>query len=206
MNYQIEVFCDSSLNSNTYLLFNDAECILIDPSNNPKIVNRYIGDRKIVGILLTHGHYDHFRTIKDFLNDTIHIVIHKEAVKKLRNPLSSCAVYFNSNFALELPQELIINPVEGKIIELGSFKIKPYVMKGHTDCSTIYQINNDLFVGDVLFYNTCGRTDLPTGNSILMMESLKRFKNFGLDTKIYPGHDDSFLLKEALLVNPYLKK
>ena len=67
MNYQIEVFCDNDLNANTYLLYDDNSCIIIDPANNIKVLSEYIGTKKVLGVLLTHGHYDHFKSLEDLL-------------------------------------------------------------------------------------------------------------------------------------------
>ena len=41
MQYNIEVFCDNDLNANTYLIYNDSECLIIDPANNIKTLLKY---------------------------------------------------------------------------------------------------------------------------------------------------------------------
>ena len=45
---------------------------------------------------------------------------------------------------------------------------------GHTPCSCsfYFQSENIAFVGDTLFKGSCGRTDLPGGNSVQLKESL----------------------------------
>ena len=47
-----------SLETNCYIVENDNECLIIDPgSESDKIINNI--DKKVVGILLTHRHFDH---------------------------------------------------------------------------------------------------------------------------------------------------
>ena len=67
MSYDIEVFNDNDLNANTYLISNETSCIIIDPANNLKILEKYINNKKVLGILITHGHYDHFKCLKELL-------------------------------------------------------------------------------------------------------------------------------------------
>lgn len=46
------------LETNCYILENDNECLIIDPgSESDKIISNI--DKKVVGILLTHRHFDH---------------------------------------------------------------------------------------------------------------------------------------------------
>ena len=66
MNYQIETFCDNLQNANTYLVYTCDSCVIVDPANNLKVLQKYIENRKIEGVLLTHGHYDHFKMLKDY--------------------------------------------------------------------------------------------------------------------------------------------
>ena len=60
MQYKIEVFCDNDLNANTYLIYNETSCFIIDPANSVNTLSKYIADKTVLGIFLTHGHYDHF--------------------------------------------------------------------------------------------------------------------------------------------------
>ena len=67
MNFKIETFCDQGINANTYLVSNDNFCIIIDPANNIKTLNKFIDNKKVLGIFITHGHYDHFKQIEELL-------------------------------------------------------------------------------------------------------------------------------------------
>ena len=91
MNLLVETFCDSGYLANSYLVYNDKYCILIDPANNIKTLKQFIGERKLLAVFLTHGHYDHFVRLFDLLKEfECKVYMHKNAYKKiLDNNLSS---------------------------------------------------------------------------------------------------------------------
>lgn len=75
-------------------------------------------------------------------------------------------------------------------------KIKPFEFKiiknyGHTMDSVSFYFEKEkiMFTGDFVFKDTIGNYDIE--NESIMFESLKRFKSFDDDIKIYPGHGES---------------
>ena len=81
---------------------------------------------------------------------------------------------------------------------INEFDYEVIETKGHTLDSKTYYFKNEgiMFTGDFLFKDSIGRTDLG-GNNKLMIESLKKIKEYPNDIKIYPGHgDDTILGKE----------
>ena len=94
---KIETFCDHFNNANTYLITNDRYAIIIDPANNIKTLERFIGEKQVLGIFLTHGHYDHFKSLRELLKKyDVSIYLHKEAYKKI-----------NEDFDTDLLQNLL---------------------------------------------------------------------------------------------------
>ena len=162
------------LHSNTYLVGNEKEFIIIDPSVDIRNINFVISKKfstsKLVGIFLTHGHYDHFSTLDDVLKKyKVPIYISKEDQTKLSNINLSCAFFFGVTNLNEF--ENIINYKADVQFETLRFQI--YKTPGHTNGSVCIKIENNLFSGDTLFNNGVGRTDLPTGNEKQLIESLK---------------------------------
>lgn len=205
MNYQIETFCDNSQNANTYLVYTSDSCIIIDPANNLKILQKYIASRKIEGVLLTHGHYDHFKVLKDLMKlSNFKVYMHKNAKAKLENVVSSCATYFGENNPTLIEKDKVQEVQDGETIILGPFKIKCWYTPGHTNCMMCYILDDNLFSGDFLFKEGIGRTDLDTGSAIKMMQSLEMLKKQKINYIVYPGHGDATTLRDELKYNHYL--
>ena len=87
-------------------------------------------------------------------------------------------------------------------LELNKIKSKKFLYKiiktpGHTSDSKIFYFEKEqcMFVGDFLFKQGIGRTDLG-GNEQEMKESLAKIKQYPNEITIYPGHGPSSTLGE----------
>lgn len=203
---KIETFCDHPNNANTYLIKKDGHGIIIDPANNLKTINRFCDNVVIDGIFLTHGHYDHFKNLEEFINFyKAKCYMHKDAKKKIYDIRTSYAYAFGCNDIPNIDLSNIILLEKEQKLRIGNFEIEIIFTPGHTNCSLIYMIENNMFSGDTLFKSSIGRTDLATGNSIVLKNSLDKIKKLKYNYNIYPGHDDSTQLFEEIKHNPYLR-
>lgn len=203
---KVETFCDTFLNANTYLISDDQYAVIIDPANNIKTLNKFVGEKQVVAILLTHGHYDHFKEIEKYIKEyNVKCYLHKEAYKKIFNVETSYASSFGENKVPNIKEEVFIMLKENQILQFGQIKINTWFTPGHTNCSVIYFIDDLMFSGDTLFKNSIGRTDLATGNLVAMRNSLDRIKKLKTNYFVYPGHDESTTLFDELKNNLYLK-
>ena len=175
---EIERVITGTLDENCYILKKDGKCLLIDPGSDSDKIKKSMGDNKLVGILVTHSHFDHVGSLRDFLKSNRKLMVYKK-----------------SN----------LSDLEEKEIE--PFKFKCYYTPGHSSDSLSFYFAevNTLFVGDFIFKNTIGRTDLPTGSETDMKKSLAKLEEFNNDTKIYSGHGDLTTLEEERKNNPYLQ-
>ena len=95
--------------------------------------------------------------------------------------------------------------IDGDILNFFGLRIKVIETPGHTNGSVCYLVDNALFTGDTLFYESIGRTDFATGNSFQMQKSLKKLFSLEGDYKVYPGHADFTTLAHERKFNPYYK-
>ncbi|MBP7792390.1 MAG: MBL fold metallo-hydrolase [Candidatus Goldbacteria bacterium] len=192
-------FTTEDFGENTYFLINNGELVIIDPGINAELLKSEISKRnlKIKYVLLTHGHYDHILSAP-YLNAVL--CAHEDEKILIEDAELNLSVYATN-------KKIILKNVKyfsGENYEIENFEI--FHTPGHTAGSVIIKTGNNLFTGDTLFYDTVGRTDLPTGDAVKLRESLKIFKNFDKKTVCYPGHGNSFLLSDAFRYNYFLSR
>ena len=196
--------------ANSYFIINDDEVIIIDPACSVSDAKTIIKDKKLVGILLTHCHYDHFVGLKDLVNAfNVKCYLNKKTFIHLNEEEVNCAMYFGVLEKDHFSSTDFVFLSDGKEWTLAGLKIQAIYTPGHTDDSVCYLIGENLFTGDTLFRGSVGRTDLATGSSFSQKESLKRLVNLyhhqEINYTIYPGHEEKTDMVTELNNNYYLQ-
>lgn len=68
---QIDRVIVGELQTNCYILSIDNECIVIDPGDEYNKIKEIIDDKKVVGVIITHYHFDHIGALNSFDKDLI---------------------------------------------------------------------------------------------------------------------------------------
>ena len=182
---------------NCYLIREEQSksCCVIDPGGNANKVLAYLEENGLTleAILLTHGHFDHVGAVRQLAAET------------------GCAVYICEE-DLSMPPMMTAGPLyytktygEGTKLNLAGLEIYVIHTPGHTPGSVCLMVDNALFSGDTLFAGSCGRTDLPGGDWLTILNSLRRLASFETNYWVYPGHGPSSTLTMGKKHNPYLK-
>ncbi len=79
---------------------------------------------------------------------------------------------------------------DGQKLPLGEDFIEVIATPGHTPGSMSFRFGRDLFTGDSLLIEGCGRTDFQDGDAAALFESITT-RLFALPdaTRVWPGHD-----------------
>ncbi|MDT8337380.1 MAG: MBL fold metallo-hydrolase [Candidatus Izemoplasmatales bacterium] len=202
----ITKYSSKNMDVNTYILAKENQALVIDPGFNGKTVINHCENHnlKIKAVVLTHGHYDHIRDLTLLINNNVlKIYIYIDESDFLYNPNLNLSLMFKDNIILS--KEIKVTKVEdGQIIEFNKENLKVIHLPGHTKGSIGLLYNQHFFSGDTLFYDSIGRTDLPTGNSGKIFISLKKIKTtLSKNTIVYPGHGKGGRLLDILKTNPY---
>lgn len=190
------------LRTNCYFVINNKECIVIDPATNSEKILDFAKENnvKIKAILLTHGHFDHCSAVKNLQETGIKVYCSEFDYNILKNSPKD----FGLNPAFGFAADFIVN--DNQEINLIGIKVKVISTAGHTEGSTSYLIEDNLFCGDTLFAGgNYGRCDLFSGNFEKIKHSIKE-KLFVLnnDIKVYSGHgDESIIGIEKKLLNAF---
>lgn len=194
-----------SMGVNTYLLWNsNNEGLIIDPSAPNQNVISFIEKKNISikMILNTHGHGDHIGG-NNFFSDyfKVKIAIHKNDEKMILDPKLNLSSFMGKEIKSK-PAEIIL--ADQQIIRLGNKNIRVIHTPGHTKGSVSFLIDDFLFSGDTLFFQSVGRTDLPGGSYKSLENSIVK-KLFILDDEIqvFPGHGKKTLIGDEKVENPF---
>ncbi|MFN3403355.1 MAG: MBL fold metallo-hydrolase [Cytophagaceae bacterium] len=207
----IQTFTFNPFQENTYLLFDETkEAIIIDPGcsdrDEEEQIKSFITNNGLVltKLINTHCHVDHVLGnyfIKDHYK--VPLIIHKYDEPVLKSVKVYAPSYGFYNYQEAIPDHYI---EEGQIIQFGNSKLEILFVPGHAPghIALYNREQNFCISGDVLFYRSIGRTDLPGGNFDILIQSIHR-KLFKLPDNliIYPGHGPETTIGEEKLYNPF---
>ncbi len=195
----IRIFNKNEFLENTYLLKSGNDAYIIDPGCCYRDISFIIEQESLglKGVFLTHGHFDHICEVNNYPKSIVWA--HEKEKKILANPDLNLSAWAGINLSVEE-----INYFQNKEAKIKIFKA--IHTPGHTEGCVVYLVDNMLFTGDTLFFDTIGRTDLPSGDTKQIKESLLIFKSLDPEIVCYPGHGEPFKLKEAFEYNQFLSK
>ena len=196
---EVKTFVLGPLATNTYLLIDGKNALLIDPASKADKLIDILGDLNLVGILLTHGHFDHIKAVDGLYEHyKCPVYISEDDDSLARDKYAG--KMFNLVSYITCPTVFL---KQGKM-SIVNFDFEVIFTPGHTKGSLIYVFDDYIFTGDTLFSGSVGRTDLDGGNQSKLMQSLRVFKSFSKDYLVMPGHDEATSLYNELRFNPYL--
>lgn len=196
--------CPKSFASNTYLLVSKNEAFIVDPSVSVDAINKVLNEycATLSGILLTHGHFDHIVSI-DTLRERfdVPVYIHENDACMLTDGHLNGFFMFFERDCVHKPADKFFK--DGDTIYLGNEALSIIHTPGHSrgSCCFLFKedgIGESLITGDTLFATSVGRWDLFGGDQIILAKSIEKLSKFDKKALIYPGHDTSSTLGDAL--------
>lgn len=196
-----------NVGTNCYIVRKKASdrCVVIDPGDSGKELAGFIKDQGLVleDILLTHGHFDHIMGVKDLMKDAGGRLCVLEEERELLED-AGLNVSAMAGGSVSLCADVYLK--DRQVYESAGMKFQVIYTPGHTKGSCCYYMKNEalLFSGDTLFFESIGRTDLPTGNSGALISSLKeKVLTLPEDVKVFPGHGPATDIGYERENNPY---
>lgn len=203
---KIETITVGAFAMNSFLLMDPQsnEAIFIDPGGEADKLIKAVESKNLnlKCIINTHCHIDHVAELsivkKHF---DVPFYIHRGDLSLLDN-LKEQGGYFGIH--IEGIPEVTSFLEDGDHIQFGKFKGTILHTPGHSPGSISILIGDHVFVGDVLFLDSIGRTDLPGGDYDQLISTI-RTKLFTLNdgTTVYPGHGPNTSIARERQYNPF---
>lgn len=211
MNIATLVF--NPVQENTYVIWDETlECIVVDAGNFSDRENTALEDfitergLKPVMAVNTHGHFDHTMGV-EFLRKRYDIPFAMSSKDEylLESAKEGTVIYGMTIGAM--PTTIDIDLATTAEITFGATTLKVIATPGHTPghVSLYNEAQRVLFTGDTLFRESIGRTDLPGGDYVALMDSItKKIIPLGDDVEVYPGHSETTSIGHESLYNPFV--
>lgn len=187
-----QLFDDQGTSTLTYIIADSdtREGIIIDPvfeqtKRDLEVLKQL--DINLTHIVETHVHADHITGARDLKRAT------------------------GAKFAAGMGTGLSCSDVmldDGDTLSFGNEVLHAISTPGHTNGCMSYRWRNQLFTGDALLIEACGRTDFQEGSADTLYDSLQKLQAYPDEHLVYPGHDYNnrrvSSIGQEKLRNPYL--
>ena len=210
MALQFEINAVTPFRQNCTLIWDDEtkEAVLTDVGGDVPYLLQQIQNKglKLTAIWLTHGHLDHAGGVVELLKtcDVPVLGPHKDDEFLLQALPQTTAQY-------GFPVSPSFTPTrwleEGEALKVGNHSFQVLHIPGHTPGQVVfYNAENELLVaGDVLFYETVGRTDFPRGNHDDLINNIcAKLLTLPETTQVIAGHGRMTSIGHEKRYNPFL--
>lgn len=194
------------------------QAICIDPGDEAERIVEILERHglNLQAIALTHAHLDHVGAVAALkkLQPNAKINLHRgdefmyaglpEQPAWIGIPRAQWPAL---GFVFEPPPPVDKYWTDGETYNVGELQFKVLHCPGHTPGHVVLYEPNErkVFVGDVLFAGSIGRTDLPGGSMEQLLDSIKtKLLSLPDDVTVYSGHGPLTTIGEERLTNPFL--
>lgn len=200
---EYNVFTQGYLSTNCVVLSKNEQLIVVDIPYNAYGVYNFVrsSGKKVLAVLLTHGHFDHCGGVKQFFEKcglSVPVYINKRDDELARHAGENCwGVPAENCFPTDFVSEGTLN--------IGDFSFTVLETPGHTAGSVVYITEDIILCGDTLMKGCAGRTDFPESVPAEMPQSLEKLKSLNGDKKVIGGHGELTNLEYEKRTNPFLR-
>ena len=209
---KIKTFVFNPFQENTYLLYDETgDAVIIDPGCYTKQEEESLllfiseNNLKLKHLLNTHSHIDHILGNRFVAEQfSLKLQSHKEDEFLIERAKEQGLAFGIKIENPPLPGNYLN---EGMKLKFGNSELEIIHAPGHSPGSLVFYNLNEKFmiVGDVLFNQSIGRTDLPGGSYEVLVHSIvKKLFPLGDDMEVFSGHGAPTTIGQERISNPFL--
>jgi glyoxylase-like metal-dependent hydrolase (beta-lactamase superfamily II) len=204
----LQHFVTGPLETNTFVVADpDAgEALVIDPGGDPAEILAFLAEKRLAcrQILNTHGHFDHVSGNGALKRATGAALLVHEGDVPMLTEAATHARLFMMRADNSPPQDGLL--VDQGEVRCGAVRLRVLHTPGHSPGGVTLVAPGAAFCGDLVFYGSVGRTDLPGGAERVLLDSIRRhILTLPDDTVLYPGHGPETTVGRERQHNPFFK-
>lgn len=201
----IECIETGSCYTDTYLIVEGNEAIVVDPDGDCELINLRLTklDATAKYVLITHGHFDHIGAVARLAAFGAKVYISKIDY----DLIIKSDFYIDLGYFGEQVEPFVADVLvgDGDKFRLCNHNFTVMATPGHTPGGVCYIMDdNIIFSGDTLFRLSIGRTDFPFCSHSDLIKSIKKLFALDGDHTVFPGHGKSTTLDFERKNNPYV--
>lgn len=207
---KIEKFVVGAVMTNCYVVYDEKrkDAVIIDPGAEARKIADFIRKEELLvrAVLLTHGHFDHMLAARELCQEfSVQLYCLDTEKELMMDPEMNAGRMFHFECSV-IPDRTFTNM---ECLSFGNLSCIILATPGHTRGGACFYFSREgvLFSGDTLFFESIGRTDMPTGNARLLIQSIReRLMTLPPETHIYPGHGVETTIGYEKNNNPYIEE
>lgn len=201
--------------TNSFLVADEhsKQAVLIDAPNDttaPLLDEAAKSGWDIVGLWLTHGHFDHMadHAVVRGRFPNARIVVHELDEPKLLDPNELFRTLFVRPPFTIPPCTPDLKLRGGEKLRVGNLEFEVIYTPGHCAGHVAYYCADEKVIagGDLIIAGAVGRSDLPDSNPAQLEASIRRVMQLPGETKLLPGHGDISTLQQELQTNYFVQE
>jgi hydroxyacylglutathione hydrolase len=182
--------------------------VVVDPGHDVDRIMEAISKLGVTVemILLTHGHIDHAGSA-DELREKLGVQVvgpHRDD-QFFMDSLAVRGLDFGMRGCRNVTPDRYLS--DGDTVEVAGFMFEIIHAPGHSPGSVVFfsRAHQFALMGDVLFKQSIGRTDLPGGDHDTLLRSIReKVIPLGDDVSFLPGHGQASRIGDERQSNPFL--
>jgi len=203
---QVRQLTVGPLEENCWLLADPdtGEAVLVDPGDEAARLLAAVQESgcTLVGIWLTHAHFDHVGGVAGVVRETkVPVWLHPADLPLYERAADSAARW---GLSVDTPPPATHTLAEGDVMTLGAYRFDVWHVPGHAPGHVAFVGHGLCVSGDVLFAGSIGRTDLPLCDPQAMHRSLQRLATQEDTVRVLPGHGVTTTIGRERASNPFL--